>query len=39
MKLGKTLNFHDSTFPEIQIVDTLKPAQTRMGIGFADDGL
>jgi hypothetical protein len=39
MKSGKTLGFCDSTFSEIQIVDTLNPAQTRIGIGFADNGL
>ena len=39
MKSGKTLDFCDSTFSEIQIVDTRKPAQTRIGISFADDGL
>jgi hypothetical protein len=38
MKSGKTLGFYDSTFSEIQIVDTLKPAQTRIDIGFAGDG-
>jgi hypothetical protein len=39
MKSGKTLGFYDSTFSEIQIVDTRKSAQTRIGISFADDGL
>jgi hypothetical protein len=39
IKSGKTLGFYDSTFSEIQIVDTRKPAQTRIDIGFADDGL
>ena len=39
MKLGETRGFYDSTFSGIQIVDTRKPAQTRIGIGFVDDGL
>ena len=39
MKLGKTLGFYHSDFFEIQIVDTRKPAQTRIAIGFAGDGL
>jgi hypothetical protein len=39
MKLGKTLDFYEPTFSEIQIVDTRKPAQTRIAIGFAGDGL
>jgi hypothetical protein len=39
MKSGETLVFYDSTFSEIQIVNTPKPGQTRIGISFADDGL
>ena len=39
VKSGETLGFSDSTFSEIQIVDTRKPAQTRIAIGFAGDGL
>jgi len=39
MKSGETLGFYDSTFSEIQIVDTRKPTQTLIGIGFAGDGL
>jgi len=39
MKLGKTLGFQHSFFVEIQIVDTRKPAQTRIGISFTDDVL
>jgi hypothetical protein len=39
MKSGKTLGFYDSSISEIQIVDTRKPAQTRIDIGFAGDGL
>jgi hypothetical protein len=38
MKSGQTLGFYDSTFSEIQIVDTQKPAKTRIGISFAGDG-
>jgi hypothetical protein len=38
MKSGKTLIFHDPIFSEIQIVDTRKPAQTRISISFAGDG-
>jgi hypothetical protein len=38
-KLGKTLGFYHSDFFEFQIVDTRKPAQTLMAIGFAGDGL
>jgi putative hemolysin len=38
MKLVKTLGFYHSVFFEIQIVDTRKPVQTRIGISSADDG-
>jgi hypothetical protein len=38
MKLGETRGFYHYFFIEIQIVDTRKPAQTRIGIGFAGDG-
>jgi hypothetical protein len=39
MKSGKTRGFYHSFFIEIQIVDTQKPEQTRIGIGFAGYGL
>jgi hypothetical protein len=39
MKSGTTLGFYDSIFSEIQIVDNRKPAQTRIGISFADNVL
>ena len=39
MELVKTRGFYHSYFFEIQIVDTRKPAQTRIDIGFAGDGL
>ena len=39
MELGETLGFYDLTFFEIQIVDTHKSAQTRIGIGSAGYGL
>jgi len=39
MELVQTLGFHHYFFFEIEIVDTLKPAQTRFAFGFSGDGL